>query len=873
MNDLAGMMSSNPGSPVSEGESALAAAVASGAPKPPPIGPGHSHTAVELFKAGFGKFMVPVRPRDKVPARPMSNGRWRNTNSVTASCASLDMAREWDKAGASVGLRGGDGLLWLDNDLGVPFTKLVLKHLGGGVRRFVDSPTHHRDAFLFRVSGETKTLSLKFRHTLLGNEADFGLRGSGQQAVITEIHRDTGKRYLTSIRLTRWEDVPEIPAHAFSDAFLAIIDEAKTLGLEVVNGPGLGPPELAVQRALGLQTAQTQTAQTQTQASPQNYLSNGLLDHEELRWILTLIPNDPAKWSKALEDFLSAYDNWVSICFAVIGATGGSSEGRLIFIEWSDQQVQVKRSSSDQWDYCIRKARTDGVRLGGIFLLRLAQRFNPDGYLKPFLDIFEKNPVADTDPPPGTSQAIEDYPLHWHGDPVTGPMKTWLVKDTLPEFGVALLAAQWGFWKTFVAFDLAGAVMTKTTFAGREVCRQGGVLFVAAEGQSEVRVRLEAIAIELRKSATIASGAAAASNAAQPGLSLLPFAWVESCPPLSSRDAADKLNRIVERVAGELLLKHQLPLALIVVDTMTSAGGFKDANDAAEAQRVMNALRAVARKYGLLVVVVDHLGKNTDAGTRGSSAKEDAADAILAIDGTRSPGGGVSDAHVALRKVRGAASGSKIGFQTRTVLVPQPSGPDESTLVVDWAVSVQPALPPNPGFRKRPKCLTVFLSSLESAFATWSEPMRLPDTGCDAIVVAREKVQDAFAQTYPYAWPQPESKNGGEREGFSQGSRGGYPGRLREGDNRDSRSKNSVFLARKRSTNLICPRGPKYGPVLRDYIVFPTLCAPIWRSKSTDNFNLSAKGSFVRAFVRGQLHFSAHAAYTPSGNCCFVLAA
>jgi hypothetical protein len=771
MNDLAGRSSPHAASPASEGESALAAALASTC-KPLPIEPGHSHTAVELFEAGFGRFMVPVKPYEKIPAYPMSDGRWRNTSSVKASCISLNEAREWDKADASVGLRGGGGLVWIDNDFGEAFTQLVQKHLGG-VRRFVDSPTHHRDAFLFRVSGKTKTLSLKFRDPDFGDNGDFGLRGSGHHAVVTGFH-PSKHRYLTSIKLTRWEDVPEIPARLFSDAFLAIVDEAKALGLEVVNCLNLGSLEVAVRCALGLQTR----SQTQTQASPQNALSNGLLDHGELRWTLTLIPNDLTSANRKLVDFLLVYENWVSVCYAIIGATGGSSEGRDSWIEWSDQEVQPKVSSSYLWDACIRSAQTGGVRLGGIFLLGLAKRFNPDGYLKPFLDIFEKNPVADPDPPPGTSQAIEDYPLHWHGDPVTSPMKAWLVKDTLPEVGVALLAAQWGFWKTFVAFDLAGAVMTKATFAGREVCRQGGVLFVAAEGQSEVRVRLEAVALELRKSATIASGAAAASNAAQPGLSLLPFAWVESCPPLNARDAADRLNRIVERVDDELLLKHQLPLALIVVDTMTSAGGFKDANDAAEAQRVMNALRAVAQKYGLLVVVVDHLGKNTEAGTRGSSAKEDAADAILAIDGTRSPGGGVSDAHVALRKVRGAASGSRIGFQTRTVVVPQPSGPDESTLVVDWAVSVQPALPPNPGVRKRPKCLTAFLSALESVFNAGSEPMHMPNTGCDAIVVAREKVQAAFEQAYPMRGRNTKAKAAAKGRAFRRGAeaaiRGGY---------------------------------------------------------------------------------------------------
>ena len=118
------------------------------------------------------------------------------------------------RGGASVGVRGGDEFLWIDNDFGKYFTKLVQKHFGVVcLRRFVDSTKHHRDAFLFRVSGKTKTLSLKFRHPVLGTEGDFGLRGSGQQAVITGIHPSTGKRYLTSIKIDRIEVIPEISPH------------------------------------------------------------------------------------------------------------------------------------------------------------------------------------------------------------------------------------------------------------------------------------------------------------------------------------------------------------------------------------------------------------------------------------------------------------------------------------------------------------------------------------------------------------------------------------------------------------------------------------------------------------------------------------
>jgi hypothetical protein len=93
--------------------------------------------------------------------------------------------------------------------------------------------------------------------------------------------------------------------------------------------------------------------------------------------------------------------------------------------------------------------------------------------------------------------ASEDaYPFKWHSDPDETPLKDWGVEGMLPKIGKALMVGQWGVYKTFVALDLSYSFMTKTPFAGREVHRQGGVLFIAAEGQNEVRVRLAGIARE-----------------------------------------------------------------------------------------------------------------------------------------------------------------------------------------------------------------------------------------------------------------------------------------------------------------------------------------------------------------------------------------
>jgi hypothetical protein len=72
-------------------------------------------------------------------------------------------------------------------------------------------------------------------------------------------------------------------------------------------------------------------------------------------------------------------------------------------------------------------------------------------------------------------------------------MRSWLAKDLIFETGHGLASGQWGGCKTFGVIDLSASVMTKTPFAGREIVRQGGVLFIAAEGQSEIPIRLKAV--------------------------------------------------------------------------------------------------------------------------------------------------------------------------------------------------------------------------------------------------------------------------------------------------------------------------------------------------------------------------------------------
>ena len=83
--------------------------------------------------------------------------------------------------------------------------------------------------------------------------------------------------------------------------------------------------------------------------------------------------------------------------------------------------------------------------------------------------------------------------LLWHGQAPDRAPRSWLIKNLFPKREADLLSGQWGTAKTFVGIDLSAAIMTATPFAGREVTRQGGVLFVAAEGASEIPIRLQGV--------------------------------------------------------------------------------------------------------------------------------------------------------------------------------------------------------------------------------------------------------------------------------------------------------------------------------------------------------------------------------------------
>jgi hypothetical protein len=276
----------------------------------------------------------------------------------------------------------------------------------------------------------------------------------------------------------------------------------------------------------------------------------------------------------------------------------------------------------------------------------------------------------------------EVLPFRRHGEKAPLDDRTWAVENLIPEVGTGVIAGQWGTLKTFVALELAHCMMTTRPFIGFDIVRPGGVLLLALEGQSEVAIRIQG-ALE-NKGADYHKGA--------------PFYWCETCPPLADSKTAKVIIATAKAAAAEFKQRFNLPLSLILIDSLVAAAGYSKEgqdNDAALTHAIMMVAAQVSRAIGCFVFVIDHYGKDTNVGTRGSSVKEGDADVIFACLGDRSEGGKVSNSRLALRKRRAGPSGEEFPFKGRLVEMGLNTKTNkmETTLVIEWEDAGQASAP------------------------------------------------------------------------------------------------------------------------------------------------------------------------------------
>ena len=201
--------------------------------------------------------------------------------------------------------------------------------------------------------------------------------------------------------------------------------------------------------------------------------------------------------------------------------------------------------------------------------------------------------------------AVQPLQTQKHGDAKAEPV-TWAVRNRLQEVGAGLFAGQWGTYKTFVVLDLSVHVIVGHDWTGEPVYRQGGVLIIAPEGASSIAARLQAAVDEKLRSPPFGQRLFDPDYPPKPvDLDHLPIEWTSSCPPLlQARKALPILVATAKAAHERFMREHDLPLVLILIDTLATAALFTDESDPAECSRVMATLIDLSKATKTCVAAV-----------------------------------------------------------------------------------------------------------------------------------------------------------------------------------------------------------------------------------------------------------------------------
>ena len=222
-------------------------------------------------------------------------------------------------------------------------------------------------------------------------------------------------------------------------------------------------------------------------------------------------------------------------------------------------------------------------------------------------------------PPPKPIEVLPE--LQWFGEkPATTPPE--LIKGMLPQTGVVTIGGQSGGGKTFHAIHLATRLIPdceQTHYIDKyRIKRHGGVLYLVLEGKPAFPIRVTAAFEEvLNKQMEFGERFK------------LPFAWNTYAPNLFEK-GPDALLKLAEREAQRMRKEFGVDLVAIFLDTMGLASCYENEDKSAQVLKVVSGLNRLSDITGALAINVDHMGKDQDAGLRGTSAKRDAVETIIA---------------------------------------------------------------------------------------------------------------------------------------------------------------------------------------------------------------------------------------------------
>lgn len=305
------------------------------------------------------------------------------------------------------------------------------------------------------------------------------------------------------------------------------------------------------------------------------------VDWDEVRRALACIPPDCSR------------DEWVRVGMALHAASDGAQNAFELWDRWSSGATEpgkyMAREMPGQWRSF---GRGEGVDIGTLFHIAGEHGWTRAPEVGP--DDFE-------DLLPSTPSPRSRLTLLTPSECEAAPSRGYVIKGLVAPGDVACIFGAPGAGKSLLAPYLGYAVAQgRETFGMR--CRQGGVLYVAAEDPHGMRGRVRALKD-------------AHGDAPE-------FCLVEGVANLLAEKSAD-LAALVAAV------RERKP-ALIVIDTLAMAFPGLEENDAKSMGRVVAIARKLA-ELGAAVVLIHHDTKAEGATPRGHSLLNGALDVALHV--------------------------------------------------------------------------------------------------------------------------------------------------------------------------------------------------------------------------------------------------
>jgi KaiC/GvpD/RAD55 family RecA-like ATPase len=518
--------------------------------------------------------------RGKTPGIKWPDDTWSGFDFVNHESSGSDVSR-WNAMGAGVGIKTGNGLVLIDADTRNEALAAIIKstieaRLGILPVRIGQYP---KAGYLVRTDADFQYTRIEF-----GQRDDKGrllerveILAEGRQFVAVGIHPGTMQPYRWPDGVPQLDSVPFVSGAdliALLDALRPLLPAASDIVREgadtVVDQASLRGDMDLIRRAVASTPNTSATFPTREAYRDYGYAIKAAAGPEHEAEAFELYADWCARW----ED--------------------GENPADVVEADWQRMKAPFRRGASWLYEVATANGCDTDFTAATWFSSEAAARAN-DGPL------FGENPVDQK------SAAVKKFEFVSFADAADGAMidkAKPLIKGLLDHGAMTVLYGPSNVGKTFVAMDMAYHVATGRSYAGMKVER-GTVIYVAAEGGRGARQRLRAMRDKF-------------------GVEGVDFLLLASPVDLRRPDA--DLRPLIEAVRA-----LGVPVALIVVDTLSRALAGGDENSSVDMGYIVNHFDVLRSVTSAHLMVVHHSGKNAAAGARGHSLLRAATDTEIEV--------------------------------------------------------------------------------------------------------------------------------------------------------------------------------------------------------------------------------------------------